>query len=762
MGESRREKRAPVALKVKYKSASIDEFIEQASLNVSSGGIFVKTGKPMKLGTALKLEFQLSDATPVIRGVGKVAWRRENAASAAQPAGMGIKFIKLNPEGREVVERIVAGRAKPSSRFDESDGSEVQPPSMTPPAAEPRPRAARAPAAQEAGPVAGAGVPTSAFGGKPRGEDVSWAEALSRRESAGEGPDAAPAESEPFAEPASAAIGWKSRYESEKPAEATPSAAGEPAEPPEGLFRESALSHTPVTDSEPAPSETAPSPAEASAPDGAVEDPPGFGEVNPAPAAEDPFGVPADIGFGDALERASSEPPLPSEQSVFDDAPQQLPSSNPPPPTPEETAPTPEAQALDEQRPGADFQTSSPIEEEERISSVPPPVPSEPPSDSEPPPSDSEPPSSDSEPPSSDSEPPPSDSEPPPSDSEPPPSDSEPPSSDSEPPEEASEKRAGYSEPGPPPEAVSVPPVKGKKSSTALPAAIVVVLCVIGGGGYFYLGSKGDKPQGKNSEPVGIDMESPPPKPEPEPSPAAKPAPAPEPPAEPEAKVAEGAETESEEMAVGGEEAAGVTRVQVTSVPEKASLQVDGKPGGATPVTAELPIGKPVRISLKADGYQELIEKVTAEEDNPPLSFELKPLDYLLVVNTTPPGAQIISRGKTVISPASINLGQMPEPVSINLVKDGYRATTMVVRRNQFIETPDARRYVLNLSLSPLPEATPASPEKTSPATTRTRKKKVTRPTAPRKRKRRTPSSPEPADEPAPKPAPADLPDNPF
>jgi uncharacterized protein (TIGR02266 family) len=108
MADTRKDKRAPVSLKVRFKSATVDEFIEHYSKDVSRGGIFIKSSQPMVVGTLLKFQFQLKDESALIRGVGRVVWTRaEEDAGADQPAGMGIKFIKMDTESRAMVERIV-------------------------------------------------------------------------------------------------------------------------------------------------------------------------------------------------------------------------------------------------------------------------------------------------------------------------------------------------------------------------------------------------------------------------------------------------------------------------------------------------------------------------------------------------------------------------------------------------------------------------------------------------------------------------------
>ena len=55
----RKSKRAPVSLKVRFKSATVDEFIEQYSADLSKGGVFIKSDKPLPPGTLLKFEFLL-------------------------------------------------------------------------------------------------------------------------------------------------------------------------------------------------------------------------------------------------------------------------------------------------------------------------------------------------------------------------------------------------------------------------------------------------------------------------------------------------------------------------------------------------------------------------------------------------------------------------------------------------------------------------------------------------------------------------------
>ena len=121
MADTRKDKRAPVSLKVRFKSATVDEFIEQYARDISRGGIFIKSKSPMPIGTLLKFEFQLKDESRLIHGVGRVVWKRdtEEANGEEKPPGMGIKFIKMDPQSRQLVEQIVSSRGDSPGAFEQ-------------------------------------------------------------------------------------------------------------------------------------------------------------------------------------------------------------------------------------------------------------------------------------------------------------------------------------------------------------------------------------------------------------------------------------------------------------------------------------------------------------------------------------------------------------------------------------------------------------------------------------------------------------------
>src|SRR3954470_24806829 len=117
--DTRKDKRANVvSLNVRYKSATVDEFIENHSHDVSKGGLFVKTPTPFPPGTLLKFEIRLAGDKSVISGVGRVVWKREpTQAGADKPAGMGVKFIKIDEASRTVIDKLVSQKVGAGSAY---------------------------------------------------------------------------------------------------------------------------------------------------------------------------------------------------------------------------------------------------------------------------------------------------------------------------------------------------------------------------------------------------------------------------------------------------------------------------------------------------------------------------------------------------------------------------------------------------------------------------------------------------------------------
>src|SRR5690349_19232927 len=130
MSNERRNMRTPITLKNKFKSGSLDQFIERYSVDVSRSGIFIRTKEPLAVGTQMKFEFQLRDASPLIAGEGTVVWTRENDPSRPAIApGMGVRFDRLAEGSQQVLEKILAEKAKQAPQRAHTE--QTKPPMFT-------------------------------------------------------------------------------------------------------------------------------------------------------------------------------------------------------------------------------------------------------------------------------------------------------------------------------------------------------------------------------------------------------------------------------------------------------------------------------------------------------------------------------------------------------------------------------------------------------------------------------------------------------
>jgi type IV pilus assembly protein PilZ len=116
--ERREGDRTPITLRVDYKR--LNTFFADYTKNISKGGTFVRTGKPLEVGTSfvfvLSLPAKPGAAEPFqLELSGVVKWVVSEAeATPESPAGMGIQFVFQDDSERTKVEEVVAGLMRES------------------------------------------------------------------------------------------------------------------------------------------------------------------------------------------------------------------------------------------------------------------------------------------------------------------------------------------------------------------------------------------------------------------------------------------------------------------------------------------------------------------------------------------------------------------------------------------------------------------------------------------------------------------------
>jgi len=97
-----RDTRIPLAAQVRLKYASILDFHESQSVNISRTGMFVACENPGPIGSPVDFEFCLEDGLVLLKGKGEVVRVTQNPVS-----GMGVRFRELDEDSRRCIARIV-------------------------------------------------------------------------------------------------------------------------------------------------------------------------------------------------------------------------------------------------------------------------------------------------------------------------------------------------------------------------------------------------------------------------------------------------------------------------------------------------------------------------------------------------------------------------------------------------------------------------------------------------------------------------------
>jgi type IV pilus assembly protein PilZ len=109
--DRRRELRAPIELKVEYKR--LNTFFHDYTKNISKGGTFIRTDKPLEVGTVFLFQLVLPALPAPMTLRGEVRWVIKQGQPPPPEAppdlepGMGIRFVYDDPGQQRALERAV-------------------------------------------------------------------------------------------------------------------------------------------------------------------------------------------------------------------------------------------------------------------------------------------------------------------------------------------------------------------------------------------------------------------------------------------------------------------------------------------------------------------------------------------------------------------------------------------------------------------------------------------------------------------------------
>lgn len=104
--DKRSDGRAPIELKVEYKRQNA--FFADYTRNISRGGTFIRTTRPLPIGTEFVFKLFVPKLDEPLRLVGEVSWIvTEAEATDGREPGMGIRFTYREGASKDEVERLV-------------------------------------------------------------------------------------------------------------------------------------------------------------------------------------------------------------------------------------------------------------------------------------------------------------------------------------------------------------------------------------------------------------------------------------------------------------------------------------------------------------------------------------------------------------------------------------------------------------------------------------------------------------------------------
>jgi uncharacterized protein (TIGR02266 family) len=98
--------RVPLRAKVRMEFAEQRCFLSEWAVNLSPGGMFVRTEAPVMAGQRFHFDAGLTAKGPRFEGVGEVMWVRREWEGTARPPGFAVRFLELHQDGVDAMQRL--------------------------------------------------------------------------------------------------------------------------------------------------------------------------------------------------------------------------------------------------------------------------------------------------------------------------------------------------------------------------------------------------------------------------------------------------------------------------------------------------------------------------------------------------------------------------------------------------------------------------------------------------------------------------------
>ena len=93
---------------VRVEYTNVEDFLVDYTSNETIGGMFIKTERPMAVGTQFNLRIQLPGGRRPIEADAEVRWTLPTDVAAPMTPGMGVRFSTLSSIDKGIVENLLA------------------------------------------------------------------------------------------------------------------------------------------------------------------------------------------------------------------------------------------------------------------------------------------------------------------------------------------------------------------------------------------------------------------------------------------------------------------------------------------------------------------------------------------------------------------------------------------------------------------------------------------------------------------------------
>ena len=98
--------------------ASVGQVRQCLMTDLSRGGVFIRTDRPVDMGTRLELNIRISDKDTIIKVQAEVVTHNVGPNFATQERGMGLRFLDMDPDTEKQIEELYESSVRNAAGHD--------------------------------------------------------------------------------------------------------------------------------------------------------------------------------------------------------------------------------------------------------------------------------------------------------------------------------------------------------------------------------------------------------------------------------------------------------------------------------------------------------------------------------------------------------------------------------------------------------------------------------------------------------------------